>query len=556
MSALVLACLLLAGVAQAAFMIPGAPIRPKDFTLLKKDGVYHLFYIRNNVSLPAAENERDFGHSISTDLYHWSHLPPVMRVDTLGWDNVNVWAPHILERDGIWYMFYTGVQNEPGVYNNTQRTGLAVSTDLVNWTRQGPIFDNSQAPWAWWNPTKSPPASRDPFVMPDPTRPGMWLMYYTASPLSDSSVTQIGVAQSAGDFTQWDDYKPLLITNAFYTYNTLTESPHVFEHNGLWYLVITTNAGQPLTLYTSATDPAGDVPAWIYRGRLRNMLGYDTNSWFASEYFRDGTHDLFCFVQGDRIEIRKILWGTSWAFSLVQPPLFHVVTMKWAEPEAVAGTVSRLTFQVANPYNGLPSLETWVLDSLGNETQAPAESLGFFTRPSFTSDSADFYWSAKRWPSVPDSDTVTVTRLRIRTSDRTAESDVLTIRAAAWVAPDTTLPGDPPSGDGGGGVGADDDLREWLADRKVLRPLSGSPLGPGPALAITLTKSADVRLDLFDLSGRRVRNLANRRLPSGLTVLPWDGRGDDGGKQPRGVYFARFVSGSRVVTARVLWLNR
>ncbi len=53
-----------------------------------------------------------------------------------------------------------------------------------------------------------------------------------------------------------------------------------------------------------------------------------------------------------------------------------------------------------------------------------------------------------------------------------------------------------------------------------------------------------------------MRNLANRRLPSGLTVLPWDGRGDDGGKQPRGVYFARFVSGSRVVTARVLWLNR
>ena len=127
---------------------------------------------------------------------------------------------------------------------------------------------------------------------------------------------------------------------------------------------------------------------------------------------------------------------------------------------------------------------------------------------------------------------------------------------AVRLGPDTTLPGDPPSGDGGGGVGADDDLREWLADRKVLRPLSGSPLGPGPALAITLTKSADVRLDLFDLSGRRVRNLANRRLPSGLTVLPWDGRGDDGGKQPRGVYFARFVSGSRVVTARVLWLNR
>ena len=97
--ALVLCCLLLAQTAWAAFMIPGSPIRPKDFTLLKRDGVYHLFYIRNNTSLPASQSERDFGHAVSVDLYHWTQLPPVMRVDTLGWDNEHVWAPHIVERD-------------------------------------------------------------------------------------------------------------------------------------------------------------------------------------------------------------------------------------------------------------------------------------------------------------------------------------------------------------------------------------------------------------------------------------------------------------------------
>ena len=46
----------------------------------------------------------------------------------------------------------------------------------------------------------------------------------------------------------------LLITWRGYTFNQVTESPHIFLHNGLWYLVISTSSGQPLTLYT-ATDP-------------------------------------------------------------------------------------------------------------------------------------------------------------------------------------------------------------------------------------------------------------------------------------------------------------
>ncbi|MFN8586992.1 MAG: family 43 glycosylhydrolase [Candidatus Eisenbacteria bacterium] len=527
-------------------MIPGSPIRPKDFTLVKRDGVYHLFYIRNNTAVPATQSELDFGHAISTDFYHWTQLDPVLHVDSLGWDNAHVWAPHIVERDGLYWMFYTGIQNQPGQYNFTQRMGLAVSPDLMNWTRQGEIFDTSLAPWAWWNPAKALPACRDPFVMPDPNRPGMWLMYYTASPLADSTVTEVGIAQSAGDFTQWTDFKPLLITYQSFSFNTLTESPHVFEHNGLYYLVITTNAGQPLSLYTSA-NPTGDPAEWVYRGRLRNMLGYDTNSWFASESFRDGDHDLFMFIQGDRVEIREILWGTSWQFALVQPPLFHVVRMTWDQPVVTAGDLTALHFDVANPWAGYTQLQAFVLDSLDQETKVSLDAVGILETPLFDADTLTYLWRARHLPRFAG-DTA-ATRLVLRTADRTAASGVIRVQYAE-AAPDT-LPPDPGPGEEGGGG---DEPREWERGAMSLRALARTPLGNGPALALDLPKAADVRVDLFDVTGRRVRNLASRHLPQGVSVLPWDGRADDGSACARGVYFARASSAGFVRTARVLLL--
>ncbi|MEY4071673.1 MAG: hypothetical protein RL721_2287, partial [Candidatus Eisenbacteria bacterium] len=104
----------LAGTSRAAEMVVPAPYRPKDFTLVRKDGVYHLFYIRNNATLPHDQTEKDFGHAVSTDLQTWTQLPPVMAVNPSGWDDQHVWAPHIVESGGLYWMFYTGVSQDPG----------------------------------------------------------------------------------------------------------------------------------------------------------------------------------------------------------------------------------------------------------------------------------------------------------------------------------------------------------------------------------------------------------------------------------------------------------
>lgn len=421
----------LPGPAHAAWMQAPAPYRPKDFTMIKKDGLYHLFYIRRNVTLPQAETEMDFGHAVSADLYNWQHLAPVLTVRDSAWDNLHVWAPSVIERDGVYYLFYTGVSSAPGQYNSYQRMGVATSTDLTTWNRvDPPIYSCDQVPWAFCDSLEALNAFRDPFVMPDPAQPGHFLMYYTGNLAHDSTRTVVGVAGSSGDLTQWSDIKPLLITHQSYSGNTLTESPHLFEHDGTWYMLFTTGATQPLA-YATSPDPTGDPESWTYRGRLGPMLGANTGAWFASEYMRDGLNDLLLFVNSDRVQINKIAWHPDGTFHLVQPDLFHVVNMSWGQDTVQSGHPVQLEFVAANAYGQAASLEAAVLDSNGVETPAPLDSLGLPASLPLPQDTTSYTWYARRWPSTGSDPS----RVIVRLADHTAQTVTPVV-----VMPDTTTP--------------------------------------------------------------------------------------------------------------------
>ena len=62
------------------------------------------------------------------------------------------------------------------------------------------------------------------------------------------------------------------------------------------------------------------------------------------------------------------------------------------------------------------------------------------------------------------------------------------------------------------------------------------------------------RLEVFDIAGRRVRLIADRTLPKGATVLPWDGRDGSGLAADAGVYFVRLTTprATRLVRTVVL----
>ena len=418
--------MLLAAVpAYSALMLAHPPYRPKDFTIVKKDGQYHVFYIRNDVTKPTLQTERDFGHAVSADMYTWTQLPGVLTVRDTSWDNLHVWAPSIVELDGVYYMFYTGVTERVGAPGVEQRNGLATSTDLMSWNRlDQPIYSCRDVTWAWCDTLNNNNGFRDPFVMRNPAAPGQWLMYYSDYPATDTGGMLVGVASSSGDLTQWDDLMPLWFTNRQYSFSPIIESPHLFKHGNTWFLFLTTNAGQPISFYTTA-NPTGPDAGWTNRGRLGTMLGLDTRSWYASEYFADGLNDYFAFVNYNRVEIYKMYWTGPQTFWLFEPGDFHVRSLKWNAGSVEKGQNATLTVVATGWVNREVSLSAVEKLPGGGEAPFPIDNIGIPSQIPLTSDTTLFQWPARIFHAAGD--TTGDETIVLRASDLTAEAGPITI---------------------------------------------------------------------------------------------------------------------------------
>ena len=74
--------------------------------------------------------------------------------------------------------------------------------------------------------------------------------------------------------------------------------------------------------------------------------------------------------------------------------------------------------------------------------------------------------------------------------------------------------------------------------------------GGTTSLRFSLREAADVRLEVFDASGRRVAVLVDKRLPSGPAVAAWDGADERGRQVAPGVYFYRLSALGKRLTAK------
>jgi DNA-binding beta-propeller fold protein YncE len=84
---------------------------------------------------------------------------------------------------------------------------------------------------------------------------------------------------------------------------------------------------------------------------------------------------------------------------------------------------------------------------------------------------------------------------------------------------------------------------------------------PNPArgdvsFALALASSARVRLDAFDLSGRRVRAILDETRAAGSSVMRWDLTDERGARVAAGIYFVRADVNGRARVRRVVVLER
>ena len=81
---------------------------------------------------------------------------------------------------------------------------------------------------------------------------------------------------------------------------------------------------------------------------------------------------------------------------------------------------------------------------------------------------------------------------------------------------------------------------------------SPNPFRDSTVLRFTLARPANVRLDLMDASGRRVRVLGPAQVGAGAQSVAWDGRDQSGRRVPPGLYLARLTAGADVRQAKLI----
>jgi hypothetical protein len=83
---------------------------------------------------------------------------------------------------------------------------------------------------------------------------------------------------------------------------------------------------------------------------------------------------------------------------------------------------------------------------------------------------------------------------------------------------------------------------------------SPNPLRGLSSIRFGLARAGEVRLELFDVSGRRVKTLVNGVLAPGPHVASWNGLNQRGDRVGNGVYFVRLTTPSKLFHARVVVL--
>jgi len=280
--------------------IPGGYVN--DHCLIRADGLWHLFFIQGEVAKEGEVwsrpgNEVKFGHAVSKDLLHWKLLEPALKVSPPGrLDSGHIYAPCVIEWDGVYYMLYAGlIEERYGI-----RIFLATSRDLFHWEKHpaNPVFQSDPS-WAAYRPKgfkdgpAGPAGCRDPYVIRHPEHG--FILYFAEHMKADPQrpakpweYAAIGAATSK-DLVHWQDRGPVLIrarNTPERSRPVSPESPCVIHHNNRYYLFWKQGSGTRYTMsdnpldfrdrevYFLATSHAGKVFSWGERWFVTSCSRY------------------------------------------------------------------------------------------------------------------------------------------------------------------------------------------------------------------------------------------------------------------------------------------
>jgi len=189
------------------------------------DGLWHIFGITHIEPFTWSDDPaRNLAHATAARLTQtpWTKQPFALAADP-AWNDIHLWAPHILRHEGLFYMFVCVGDDDHSRY----KIHLITSPDLKTWTRhpENPmVVDGFDA--------------RDPCVV----RVGdEWVLYYTATS-EPAGGNHIVACQTSRDLVHWSGQRRVVYTDPETgTFGGPTESPFIVNRGDLYYLFICNN---------------------------------------------------------------------------------------------------------------------------------------------------------------------------------------------------------------------------------------------------------------------------------------------------------------------------
>jgi arabinan endo-1,5-alpha-L-arabinosidase len=187
---------------------------PNDHAIIKgPDGRWNMFGITHpQTSLsPSTIHEGEFQsfHALAAagslkDVIragNWQDLPKLLRTIDRPGENADLYAPYVIQRDDLYYMFY-----------GPNPIRLATSLNLKVWTPQGAVFTDQ-------------PSARDPNVL-------LWQGLYYMVYCSNNEVAM----RTSRDLRHWGPAQTMLRMGN----KIAPESPSLIRHDGTFYLFVCT----------------------------------------------------------------------------------------------------------------------------------------------------------------------------------------------------------------------------------------------------------------------------------------------------------------------------
>lgn len=289
----------------------GGRVPIADHAWVRDDnGLFHLFFQDDE------PNNWSILHYTTPDFSTLTYIGKAVSATAGAWDANGAWAPHIIQKDGMYYMYYTGVRV---VGYPEQRIGLATSTDLTTWTKvamnacsgmtgDGCVSDCTAAWTAAGRGGGNDQACRDPMVQFDPVS-GTWKMFTTVRLVSDD-LQGVSVASSS-NLLNWSAEGYIGTTH-----QAVAENPFVTQFDGKYYLFFTnyfSNWIQYVTSSTLVADASGSAN-WsaatsigVPRYNAPEVQVIDNDTWLMS---------ISGYADGLPVKMQRMVWNPDGTFAL------------------------------------------------------------------------------------------------------------------------------------------------------------------------------------------------------------------------------------------------